>query len=115
MINTSRFASIVTGLLGTILLSLAWRGLEDRPPLHQGKPDFRNVYSQLSSTVKKLRTENTHLFQYLVGVVFLDAANGNMYGILPVYAMQQIKIDNPAAIGAVTVLFCIPGALITKR
>ena len=53
--------------------------------------------------------------QFLVGLAFLDAANSNIMTLLPVYAMQQLGVEDPSSLAGVVMLMCIPGAIITKK
>jgi hypothetical protein len=93
LLQTCHVASAFTGVQGIAGIYLAWQRLEDRPALHEGRADLLHVFSQMWKTIKI--PENKHVRQYLVGMAFLDAGNGNMLGLLSVYAMQQVEIDNP--------------------
>jgi len=72
-------------------------------------------FGQLGKTTKLLWTENRQVLQYLIGLSFHDAANGNVFVLFPIYAMLQVKLANPALFTGIAMIMCIPGALLTKK
>jgi MFS-type transporter involved in bile tolerance (Atg22 family) len=113
--RTAMIGQILATVYSIPVVYLSYARLEDRPALHTGDRNLWAVFSQLHATCKDLRRDNFYVFQFLIGLMFADSANFNIIGLLPIYCMQQLNIENPSSIVGLTIVFCIPGALLTKR
>lgn len=68
----------------------------------------------LSPAHANTRARSFYVLQYLVGLAFVNAANMSVIGLTPLYAMQQLNIENPTGVVGITIVACIPGALINN-
>ena len=113
---TATFAQALTTAISIPIFFYSYVRFEERPALNKtGGNIFVAGWVQLFTTAKTMYSENRYLFQYLCGLSFCDGANGNVFVLFPIYAMLQVKLENPALFTGLAMIVCIPGALLTKR
>eukprot|EP00518_Triparma_eleuthera_P009510 CAMPEP_0182483464 /NCGR_PEP_ID=MMETSP1319-20130603/41368_1 /TAXON_ID=172717 /ORGANISM="Bolidomonas pacifica, Strain RCC208" /LENGTH=473 /DNA_ID=CAMNT_0024685271 /DNA_START=86 /DNA_END=1503 /DNA_ORIENTATION=- len=101
--------------LGLPTLAFVSTRLQERPVLRQRRGSILDPLFQFFSTVKELWRTNTALLQYLCGVACTDCSISGLVFLLPIYAMQQLNIANPAYLVGLVMLFCPLGAIIGKN
>jgi len=115
VIATARFAQIFATACAIPFLVMSFQRFEEREALNKTTGNVLTAgFRQLFSTVKGLWGENRYVLHYLVGLAFNDGANGNVFVLFPIYAMLQVKLENPALFTGIAMIVCIPGVILTK-
>ena len=91
--------------LGLPTLAFVSSRLQERPALRQRRGSILDPLFQFFSTVKELWRTNTALLQYLCGVACTDCSISGLVFLLPIYAMQQLNVANPAYFSQVLSFF----------
>mmetsp|Transcript_11833 Transcript_11833/g.23926 ORF Transcript_11833/g.23926 Transcript_11833/m.23926 type:complete len:498 (-) Transcript_11833:30-1523(-) len=112
---TATFAQALATAFSVPIFFYSYARFEERPALNKTEGNILIAgWVQLFNTAKALYSDNRYLFQYLCGLSFCDGANGNVFVLFPIYAMLQVKLENPALFTGLAMIVCIPGALLTK-
>ena len=117
VVGTAALGNGVFLVMGLPTLAFASTRLQERPVLREKRTggSILDPIVQLLSTIRMLWNENRSLLQYLIGVACTDCANAGLTFLMPLYAMQQLNVENPTSLVGLTMVSSIPGALIGKN
>ena len=115
VVATAIFGQIFSTVLCIPFFVMSHARIEERAALNKTSGGLiTSGFSRLAKTAKLLWQENRHVLQFLVGLSFNDGGNGNVFVLFPIYAMLQVKLENPALFTGIAMIICIPGAMLTK-
>lgn len=115
VVKKAAFGQVLATVISAPVFFYAMSRFENRPALNKTQGSvFTSGFVSIIATVKDLWSNNRYVLQYLIGISFNDAANGNVFVLFPIYAMLQVKLEDPALFTGIAMIMCIPGALITK-
>ena len=117
-LDTSKFCQAALVIIGGPILNKAWRLLGDRKPL-RNVPHGYSLYGygfiQAYLTAWRCAVCFPEFFKFLCAFAFWDAATGGLVGMFLLYINVQLQMLSTAGFILITVLFCIPGAMLSRR
>ncbi|GMH49973.1 hypothetical protein TrRE_jg2795 [Triparma retinervis] len=116
VVGTASMGNLVFVAIALPMLAYASLHLLTRPALRKrgkGGKIFDPIV-QLCHTIKDLWQKDRSLLQLLVGVACTYAGTGGIIFLTPVYAMQQLNVENPTILVGLTMVSSIPGSLMSN-